>query len=254
MHPRVHAPAPGSGSKAGWAALLCAAGLTAALQVAAPAARAGEAAGARAPRTLVVTGRATLTAVPDTVRIAVGVESQAPSARQAFEAAARRVENVIAAVLALGVPRRDLQTAALSLAPVYRTDERTRQPQLAGYRASYTLQVLLQDPAQAGAVVDAAVEAGANRVESIEFSVQNAGALQQQALAQAVADALAQARALAQAAGVELGELLAIENVAFQRPPVRLPVARAAEVASELPVLPGELEFTASATLTFALR
>lgn len=207
-------------------------------------------------RTLVVTGRSTVTVPPDTVRITVGVESQAPTARQAHEATSRKVEDVVSALLSLGIPSRNLQTAGMALAPVYRYDERSRENLLVGYRSSYTLHVLVEQIDQAGAVVDAAVQAGANRVESIQFLVRDLAAVKHRAIAQAVADAMGQARVLAQAAGVQLGPLLSVRDLSFVAPgpPVRVPLARLAEPAAETPVLPGEMEFSASATFTFAIR
>lgn len=206
-------------------------------------------------RTVVVTGRASVPALPDTARIVLGVESQAGSARQAHEANARKVERIVAALQALGIPGRDIQTAGISLTPVYASDGGDA-PRLVGYRAAYTLRVRVQPVQQAGAAADAAVQAGANRIESIEFTVEDPAPLQDEALRQAVADALSQARALAQAAGAELGEVLAIRDVSFTapQPPVRLPLVRLAQSAEATPVLPGELSFQASATLVLALR
>lgn len=207
-------------------------------------------------RTLVVTGRATVTAPPDTVRITIGVESQAASAQQAHEANTRRVESVVSTILSFGIASRDIQTTSIALTPIYRYDEKTRQERLVGYRASYTLQILVKQLDQAGAVADAAVQAGANRIESIQFAVRDLQSVKQRAIAEAVADAVTQARVLAQSAGVQLGPLLSVRDVSFAAPgtPVRVPLVKASEAAAETPVLPGELEFLASVTLTFEIR
>ncbi|HEY8425378.1 MAG TPA: SIMPL domain-containing protein [Limnochordales bacterium] len=207
-------------------------------------------------RTLTVTGRATVTAPPDVAQITLGVESQAPSARQAHEANARKVERIVAALSELGVPARDIQTAGISLTPVYRTDERGGEPRLTGYRASYRLHIRVRPVEQAGTVADAAVQAGANRIESIQFTVEDLEGIKEQALQQAVADALRQARVLAQAAGVQLGSLLTLRDAYFSSPemPVRLPLARLSEAAADTPILPGELGFQAAATLVFEIR
>lgn len=211
---------------------------------------------ASSERTLTVTGRATITAPPDVARITLGVESQAPSARQAHEANARKVERIVATLSELGVAARDIQTAGISLTPVYRTEERGGQPRLTGYRATYTLHVRVRPVEQAGTVADAAVQAGANRIESIQFTVEDLEAIKQQALRQAVADALRQAQVLAEAAGVQLGSLLTLRDASFGSPemPARLPLARLSEASADTPVLPGELGFQAAATLVFELR
>lgn len=258
IHPSGRGPA-GSCRRLGLRALVLAAGVVALASVSGPALAQGTGApgGPEADRrTLVVTGRFTVTAPPDAVRITVGVDSQAPTAREAHEATSRKVQDVVTALLSLGIPPRNLQTAGVALAPVYRYDEKRRENVLAGYRSSYTLQVLVEQLDLAGAVVDAAVQAGADRVESIQFVVRDLEAVKQRAVAQAVADAMGQARVLAQAAGVQLGPLLSVRDVTFVAPgpPVRVSLARLAEPAAETPVLPGEMQFSASATLTFEIR
>ncbi|WP_324716924.1 SIMPL domain-containing protein [Carboxydochorda subterranea] len=210
-----------------------------------------------AERTVVVVGQARLWARPDAAQLVVGIDSEAPTAQAAQRDNARKARQVMAALDALGIPLRDLQTTSTQLMPVYRYDDQEKQPRLAGYRASYTLRLTLKDLDQVGTVVDSVVAAGANRIDSIRFMAQDTGALENEALTLAVRDAMNQARTLAAAAGVTLGPLLSISGVRFSgapEPPIVRPLAgRAASEAATTPVEPGLLEFTASVTLTYRL-
>ncbi|MEW6046449.1 MAG: SIMPL domain-containing protein [Bacillota bacterium] len=209
-------------------------------------------------RTLVVTGRATVFGRPDTVRVTIGIDTQAPSAQHAQDENAGKVNRVLAALQDFGIAARDMQTSGIQLGPVFRYDEKSREQRLVGYRASYTLTVHLRKLEDAGQVVDAAVQAGANRIDGISFIVRDIQPLKQQALGQAVADAIAQAQALAQAAGIQLGELVSISGVSFTSsvPPIRIQMGARAPALEDTstPVEPGELEFTASVTVTYAIR
>ena len=166
--------------------------------------------------------------------------------------AARRI---LDAVSRMGVPGRDVRTRGLQLTPVFRHDEKTGEGQLAGYEARYELEITVKDLELVGPLVDAAVQAGANQVDSIRFTVRELEAVKQQALQQAVVDGLRQARTLAEAAGVRLGSLRSVDDVQLNGPPdLRPPVALAARQPSAVPVALGELTFEASVLLTFDLQ
>ena len=74
-----------------------------------------------------------------------------------------------------------------------------------------TVTVIIHDLSMVGAVLDAAMEAGANTTYGISFSSTQANDAYQKALTRAVEDAMTKAQVLAAAAGVELGELIRID-------------------------------------------
>ena len=71
----------------------------------------------------------------------------------------------------------------------------------------------VRDLTQVGAVLAAAVEAGANSISGVTFSIADTTALEATAREKAVEDATARAQSLAQLSGVELGEVVAISEV-----------------------------------------
>jgi uncharacterized protein YggE len=106
-------------------------------------------------------------------------------------------------------------------------------------------------------LLDQVVQAGANSIYGVSFSVEDPKALREQARAAAIEDAKAHAAQLAQVAGASLGEVLVItENIGSQ-PPVPLAMAArdaVAEAGAPVPVQPGEQTFSADVQVTFELR
>jgi uncharacterized protein YggE len=101
----------------------------------------------------------------------------------------------------------------------------------------------LHDIGAAGALIDQAAAAAGDaiRVQTIDFSIADESAARAEARADAVRRALAQARQLADAAGVGLGPVRSIVELAGERPP--MPYAAAADRAAlAVPVQPGTQE------------
>ena len=104
----------------------------------------------------------------------------------------------------------------------------------------------------AGALIDAAVAAGANQVYGPSLSRSDADALYRDALAKAVDDARERAAILAKAAGRELGRVIAmVESGASD-----VPMFAKAEAArdSATPIVSGTQETTATVSVTYQLR
>lgn len=206
-------------------------------------------------RVVRVRGRAVVSVRPDAAVVRLGAFSRADTAQEAMMRTSQVARRILDTVLRLGVPERDVQTRGLQLMPVFRHDDRTGAGQLAGYEARYELEITVRNLELVGPLVDGAVQAGANQVHGIRFTVREPDAVKQEALRQAVADGLRQARTLAEAAGSRLGPLRSVDEVQLIGPPEPRPVSAAAALPeSAAPVTPGQLAFEASVLLTFDLR
>ncbi|MDH2424579.1 SIMPL domain-containing protein [Sphaerisporangium sp. TRM90804] len=157
---------------------------------------------------LAVTGRGSVQATPDVMRLNAGVEVRRPRAGEAFSAAKTAAGKLTAALLAAGVSRRNLRTNDLSLAAEYE-----KYPKVVGYRASQGVEALIRDLSVADAVVEAVAAAGEEaRLSGISFEVSKGAALMRQARAAAYGDALAKARQYAALAGRRVGRVLKMEE------------------------------------------
>ena len=209
-------------------------------------------AAADATRGITVTGTGKVDARPDRAEVSFGVVTDGRTARGALAANAAQAQRVIAALRSAGVEERDIQTQQVSINPVF--DE--SGPQVSGYQARNTVLARVRDLGRAGAVIDTAVEAGANEVYGPNMSVADRAALERSALEAAMADARAKAEAIAAAGDVSLGRVLTVvEGGGVVAPPI--PYAALAERAvdeSATPISPGTQETQAFVTVTYAVR
>jgi len=192
--------------------------------------------------TVTVSGEGVVLAVPDRAEISAGVETRAPTARAALQANATAMADVLSALRSAGGT--DVTTQSVSLSTSF-DDKGSPNGFVASNIASATVAFT-----KAGALIDAAVAAGANTVYGPSPSRSDADTLYREALAKAVADAGGRAAVLAKAAGRELGRVTAISESGAAPVPV---FAKAAADAST-PVESGPQETTASVSVTYELR
>jgi uncharacterized protein YggE len=107
--------------------------------------------------------------------------------------------------------------------------------------------------AGAGALIDAAVGAGANTVDGPRLDVSDRDARYRDALGKAVADARLKAEALAKAGGFGVGPVSSVTEGGSAPTPV-FQAAGAAAKAASTPIEPGTQDITADVTVTFRIR
>jgi hypothetical protein len=192
---------------------------------------------------ITVAGSGAVTAVPTTATFTFGVDTRAATARGAIAANAREMREVIAAVKAAG--GRQVGTQSVSLLQVFGANN---EP--SGFAASNVVSAVV-DLDRAGAVIDAAVAAGANQVNGPAMSVADQGKLYRQALTAAMADARLSAETLAAAAGRSLGKVTSVVESGGSTPVPMYEKAAASDGGT--PIEAGTQQTTANVTVTFAL-
>lgn len=205
------------------------------------------------PATIRITGEGAVSAVPDIASVSVGVETTADEAAAALSENSEAMGRTIAALEASGIGARDRQTSGLSVQPVYTRPDRGEARELSGYRVVNQLSVTVRDLDSLGGVLDALVSAGANRLGSIDFRIEEPAPLLDEARRAAVADARRAAEAYAGAAGVSLGPVLSISE-GGGRPEPRPHAGEVRALAAAVPVERGEETLRASVTIVWALE
>ena len=199
------------------------------------------------PSTITVTGAGTVSSAPQVTVWSFGATAHADAASGAFAAASSTMRKVIEALKAQGIAADDMQTQEVSLM-VQVSDDGTKT---IGYAASTSAQVTVRAIDKVGAVVDAAVAAGATDVGGPSFDVAGRDELYRRALGAAVDDATAKARVLAAKAGVTLGRIASLTEGSDA-----VPVSRhdaSPQSGAGVPIEPGQSEVTASVTAVFAV-
>lgn len=205
---------------------------------------------------LTVTGSGTAYAAPDIAMIRAGVQFQAATAEEALKKMSAGAEKLIAEAKALGVAPEDMQTSGLSLSPVYDDYDR-RKPgepaELVGFRASTDLMIRMRKIDETGGVIGALVSAGANSLDGVSFAVDNPQPLMDEAQKDAIADARRQAELYAEAAGVDLGDIISIDETGGGVRP-EMGMMRAADMSFKAPVEAGRSEISASVRIVWEIK
>src|SRR5690349_19900646 len=177
---------------------------------------------------------------PDRATISFAVETRATTAAKAGADNARRQKAVLDTLRKLGLAEGQLSTSGYSVAPEMRYDG--KQPQVTGYVARNAVVADVRRIDQVGALIDAALGAGSNVVNSLRFYSSKTEEARRSALADAVGKARADAEAMARAAGGSLGSLIELSTSAQPRQfgEEFAMAQRATAGAVQTPIEPGE--------------
>jgi len=145
---------------------------------------------------MTVTGNGKVVAQASYVQLQIEVTTQGKNVQQAQQENASTMNRVIQSILALTIPRENIQTAAYTIAPIY--DYVEGKQVFTGYEVTNAITVKVPDTNLVGAVIDTAVENGANRISSIQFKIDHADVYYQQALSLALHNAQMKANTIAQ--------------------------------------------------------
>lgn len=205
--------------------------------------------------TISVSGTGRVLIDPDIADLRLGVSIEKPTVKEARETNATAMAAVIDAIRKLGVAERDIQTATISLQPVYdyRTDG--EQPRLIGYNLTNAVAVTIRDLDVVGDAIDAALEAGATTLDGVMFRVEDQAAAEKQAREAAMAEAEAKAQTLAVAANVSITGVASISETVSPVPyPVYYGGARDELAAGpSTPVEAGTNEVSVSVSVVYTI-
>lgn len=197
-----------------------------------------------------VTGTGVVYGEPDTAMLNIGVSTVAEDVKVAMATSDETMNAVRQAVIAAGVAEEDIVTAGLNVWREELTD-REGNPTGTRYRVSHSYRLTVRAVDSVGDVLAAAVDAGANEVGGISFTLSDPGALAAQARELALADARERATGLAEAAGVGLGAPTSITEFGAQ--PVAAYRQAAMMDAGGSAVASGQLAITVTVQVSYAL-
>ncbi len=198
-----------------------------------------------AMRTIEVDGSGEARTSPDTADLDLAIDTQAKTAEEAASRNAALAAKVIDALKAKLGDKGKITTGGYALNPEY--DQRPNErPTIIGYTAQNTVTVNTGALDLVGALIDSAIAAGANRVNSLNFSIKDDTKPRTEAITIATRDAHAQASALAVVKATTVSE---VRPIPMQR---GMAMAMSAKVAT--PVEPGEVTVPATVSLTFEIE
>lgn len=215
------------------------------------------------PRTITVNGSAQQMVSPDLAFVTLAIQTQGKTLSDASGSNATIANRVIQAINALKIPRLTIRTLDYNVEPIYQQPA-PNQPVITplpiiGYQVINRLEVRIPETNTAALssavskVADAAVTAGANRVDSIQFTLQDMNAAVKGPLADATRNARALADTMAKAAGVQIVRVLSLSFSQYNPQPGPI-FARAADSAMAPPIIAGPLTISATVNAVYEIK
>lgn len=203
-------------------------------------------AGEVAARTVSVIGEGRATIVPDIATVQLGVETTNTALATAQADNAARSTALRARLNKLGVATRDIQTTGYQVGQ----DHGPEGPR--GYRVANMVRVTIRALDTVGAILDAAIEAGANQVHHVGFGASDTAEAQHRAREAAVADTHTRATHYATLTGTRLGAVITVAETGAV-PPSFAPAGTMRAMRMTTPIDPGEESITATIQITYSL-
>ena len=207
-----------------------------------------------------VVGEGMATREPDRAVVTVGASAQADTAQAAQDEVNKALDATLNSLKQLQVEAMKLQTAGVSLSPVYAQRDRNSmndEPKVIGYRASNSVVATFDDVTRVGEVLDAAVKSGANEMRGVSFQLKDDSEARREALKGAVEQAKQKGDAIADAAGLKLGPIVEIQEMGAADPmPKYGMMARGVAMEASMaptPIETGEIQVRASVTVVYRL-
>ena len=207
-------------------------------------------------RLLTINGLGQVELAPDIAYIYIGVHTEGESASEAVAANNTQTEALIAALTDAGVDAKDIRTTNFNIWPS--TPYGPDGQQLSTiYMVDNNVYVTVRELDGLGDMLDSAIEAGANSINSIQFDVADKTEAMKEARAKAVENAKEQAQELAEAAGVELGEIQSVNFYDSQPYPIYAGGKGGGggyAVEAAVPVQPGQLTLAVTVSLSYDIK
>jgi uncharacterized protein YggE len=203
-------------------------------------------------RTLVVVGMGSAGGTPDQCVLNLALNGMGTTPAEALGICSGAAEAAIAAAVAEGVARDDVRTIGLSVQDYFDQVER----KVTAHIGSYQLEVLVRNLDDVGRVLGVLSDAAGDalQIRSLQLGIENVEEIQKAARREAVLNARSKAQDLAESAGLQLGEILSLEdNEQSGSQGRRVMAASSSRGTASVPVEPGHVSVTVSVTIKYGI-
>lgn len=209
-------------------------------------------------RTITVVGEGQVSIKPDTAHATIGVEVIKPTVKEASAENKKVIATVLDALKKQGIVEKDIQTSGFSIFAERFGQDGSGNADQVRYHVSNNVMVVIRNLDKVGDVLDAAIEAGANNIYGVDFSLEDTSKIQSDARAKAIADAKAKAEDLGKLSGVTIGDVVSVSEVvggngAYYASNFAKATGVGMGGGSAVPVNPGELKLTMQLQVVYAI-
>ncbi len=203
-----------------------------------------------------VSSSAKVSAVPDIAEVTLRISATNEDASLAQQEVSGKLDTVLKELKeGQKVDEANITTTSISLDSQYDYDQ---DGKLTGYMASTSIELVNLPLEQTGALLTAAVDAGATGIDGVNFVCSNYDELYEQALSDAVKAAKHKADIMAEAADRKLGKVEDItegyQDVSYRNNNSYAMAEMASAKSADMAVMPGTAQITAQVTVQYELE
>lgn len=210
-------------------------------------------------RTINTNGQATIKVQPDEAVVYVAVETLKDTAQAAKNSNSEITDKVYAALYKINVPRESIETSYFN---IYEDFDWTQNGQVSkGFKAVHNMKITTKNFDDVGKIIDAVIDAGATRIDSISFDIseERQSELKKQALTEATTDAREKADAMAAGLGAKILGVLSVSDSGYNYMPYPLYAESMGmkaldDVRVSTEISPQTLEVTANVNVVYEIR
>ena len=208
--------------------------------------------------TITVTGRGSYKVVPDRVMVNISIFVEEATSQEAVDKNSKTTSDVIEVLEGLGIEDLKIQTVSFNLDPLYNYRREDEPPEVYAFRATTVIEVSTLDINRIGEIIAEAIDAGANDVSSLRFTLSDEleSEAKKNALEEAALDGKNKAEDIADSLGIDIVDIYYISESETYIPSSF--IAREAPAGlggvSEVPITPNEVEVTASVQISYIFR
>ena len=216
-------------------------------------------AGVFSQNSITAEGEGKVQVVPDIAEISLNITTEGTDAGQVKDDNSKKYNEVVAFLQSKGIAETSVQTEDVYLNPKY--DWSSSEQKLVGYTMTTSLRVSDIAIDTLGELLDSAVDAGINGIQSVSYLSSSYDETYNEALKLAVENAKNKAAAIAEAGGASVGAVTGVTehaaNTAARPGNVMMRAESGAAMdsaAGSMSIMPGQLEITANITASFEIR
>ena len=215
------------------------------------------------PNTLFVTGIANTKVKPDKVILSLGVETNNKTANAALIANSKIMNKVIDALKTAGVKENETSTSSLSISPNFNYSRPSDTVgKITGFTVSNLIQIQSTNIRTVSRWIDTAVAAGANTVNSVDFTLSDKrlDEIKNNLIKQAIGNAITKADIATSVLGLKVVGVKSVTLNDNEVQPPAIPLAKesvaaSAPIANRLtPVISGEQQVNTNVGIVFSIR
>ncbi|MGB3988573.1 MAG: SIMPL domain-containing protein [Minisyncoccales bacterium] len=159
-----------------------------------------------------VSGLGEIFVEPDMGVVVLAVSNESKKVEDALTENSRRSNKVIEFIKSQGIDEKSIKSVGFNINPRYEYYQTTEYPSgrrvLTGYQVFHGLEIKVKEIDKVGAIIEGAIEAGANEASDIRFVIEDEKNYRDEARSIAVADAKTKAQKLADELGVDIVKII----------------------------------------------